>query len=189
MLNVRIKTEDYPLKQNPSEFTIGEYEKISSIINNDELDQIDKYSQFFVELGIPQDVMDDLNTIEFFNIIKSYTSDKFELGEFQQTIEINGRTYKAFNEEFFLNVKDMKAIEKYVKINPNSFVGELMAIVFKDVDLTKTEHYADAHIRHKAKLFREHVTFDVAVPYVGYFSKELLGSLEMFKETIESNEN
>ena len=51
---------------------------------------------------------------------------------------------------------------------------------FKDIELTNNEHYVDAHIRHKAKLFRENVTADVALPYVGFFSKELLENIQTY---------
>lgn len=189
MLEIELNGNVYQLKHTADEFLIGEYERVSSIINNTELDQIDKYSQLFVELGIPQTVLDELNTIKFFEIIKSYNGYQFEVGEFTKEIEINGRTYKAFEDEFFLSVKDMKEIEKSIKRNPDSFIGDVMAIVFKDVELTKNEHYVDAHIKHKAKLFRDNVTFDKAVPFISYFSKEVIASLQMFKEIELTDEN
>lgn len=187
MLQIEIAGSVYQLKHKPEDFLIGEYERVSSIMNNDELDQIDKYTQLFIELGIPQDVLEELNTIKFFEIIKSYTSYQLEIGEFTKEIEINGRLYKSFDDDFFLSVKDMKEIERSIKRNPDSFIGDIMAIVFKDVELTKNEHFVDAHIKHKSKLFREHVGFDKAVPFIAYFSKEVISSLQMFKE-VELNE-
>lgn len=64
-----------------------------------------------------------------------------------------------------------------------------MAVIFKDVDLTKNEHYEEAHIKHKAKLFRDNITFDIAIPYIAYFSKEIIESLQMFKEVELENGN
>lgn len=187
MLEIEIAGSVYQLKHKPEDFLIGEYEKVSSIMNNNELDEIDKYAQLFIELGIPQEELEGMNTISFFELIKKYTSYQLEIGEFTKEIEINGRVYKSFQDEFFLSVKDMKEIEKSIKRNPDSFIGDIMAIVFKDVELTKNEHYVDAHIKYKSKLFRENVTFDKAIPFVAYFSKEVIASLQMFKE-VELND-
>jgi hypothetical protein len=41
----------------------------------------------------------------------------------------------------------------------------MLAILFKRTDLTKAEHYADAHIKLKAKIIRE-LKAEIAVPYL-----------------------
>lgn len=175
---------NYQLKQTPSEFTIGEFEIVSGILSNSTLDKIDKYSQLFVSLGIPQDIVDDMDTSEFFDLIKRYIDFNDETdylnSEKVKTIEIEDRTYQAYEDKFNLNVKQMRFIENFIKQNPTTYIGDLMAIIFKDTQLTSNEHFVDAHIRHKAKLFRKHVTVDMALPYIGYFSKELFNNITTY---------
>lgn len=189
MLTIKIKDKEFILKQNPSDFLISEYESVSTLLNNSELDEFDKYYQLFILLGVDEDILDNLDTIEFFDIIKTYLNNNLSTGPLTKELVVNGRTYQSFDEKFYINVRDMKAIERFIKNNPDVFIGELMAILFKDVELSKTEHYIDAHIKHKAKLFRENITLDIAIPFIGYFSKDLISSLEIFKEIELSNED
>lgn len=183
MINVTLQGIDYQIKQTPNEFKINEFEIISSILNDSSLDKIDKYSQLFIQLGIPQEVIDNLEINEFFNLIKSFTQieeSESKLPEKVKTIEINGRTYQAYTDEFKMNVKQMKLIENAINKNPNAYIGHLMAILFLDTQLTNNEHYVDAHIKHKAKLFGENVTADLALPYVLYFGKDLMSNYSTY---------
>lgn len=184
MLTVRINEIDYSIKQRMNEFTIGEFEIIANIINDANLDKIDKYSQIFVALGIPQEVIDDMNTSDFFELIKLFAlieETDYTLSEKAKSIEIKGRTYESYSgDEFVMNVKQMKLIEKHVKTNPINYISYVMAIIFKDTELTNNEHYVDAHIKHKASLFRENVTVNLALPFIGFFSAELLANIQTY---------
>ena len=56
-------------------------------------------------------------------------------------------------------------IEKTWKLNPAHFAAETLPILFKRNDLTKKEHYAPAHIKQKANLFKKQKA-EIAIPYV-----------------------
>lgn len=185
MLTVRINEIDYSIKQKLNEFTIGEFEIITAILSNPELDKIDKYTQIFTVLGVPSETIDNMETSEFFELIKNFANIEddidYLLAEKVKEIEINGRVYQSYEGDIFkMNVKQMKMIEKFIKLNPQTYISDLMAILFKDVQLTNNEHYVDAHIKHKSKLFKDNVTVDVALPYVGFFSKELLTNIQTY---------
>ena len=185
MISVRINEIDYSIKQKVNEFTIGEFETITTILNNSELDKIDKYTQIFTVLGVPQNVIDEMETSHFFNLVKEFANIEdnidYLVAEKVKEVTVNGRVYQAYEgDEFKMNVKQMKMIEKYIKLNPKTYISDLMAIIFKDVQLTNNEHYVDAHIKHKSNLFKDAITVDVALPYVGFFSKELLTNLQTY---------
>lgn len=180
MITVTLNEVDYQLKKNLNEFTIGEFEKLSSIINNESLDRIDRYIQIFALLGIPSEIVEDLDSKVFFDLVSKWSvNEELSETEMQKEIEINGRTYQSFDTEFNLNVKQIKLIEKYIKIDMSAYIGELMAIIFKDTQLTSNEHFVDAHIKHKAKLFRENVTVDIAMPYLNYFGGEIFNNVSV----------
>lgn len=183
MLNIKIEGNTYPIKQSAEEFTIGEYENVAAILNNDDINEVERFSQAFVMLGMNEDLLDSFDAFAFFKLIGKFKDYQMEVGEFSQIIEVNGRTYESFKDgnEFYFSVKDMRLIEEYVKKNPTFFIAEIIAILFKDVELTKTEHYDDAHIKHKAKLFRKEITYDIALPFIADFSQNLIESLESFK--------
>ena len=181
MFKLKIKGEEFPMKNQPNELTIGEYENLCAILNDDSLENIDKYFKAFVSLGMDIDILDSLDAFSFLRVINEFKGMKMDIGEMKQTIELNGRIYQSFTDEFFFTVKDMKMIESAIKKNPKFYIAEIIAIIFKDIELTKAEHYDNAHIKYKAKLIRDVITYDVALPFVSSFSTQLISSLEAYK--------
>jgi hypothetical protein len=60
------------------------------------------------------------------------------------------------------------------------------ALIYKDVELTDTEHYTDAHIEHKAKLFGEAVNADVAAPVIFQLSRIILDHIQQLVDAQSS---
>ena len=56
----------------------------------------------------------------------------------------------------------------------------MMAILFKRTDLSTTEHYADAHIKYKAKLFKKQPAH-LVVPFATYIGNKLGETAERAK--------
>jgi F0F1-type ATP synthase delta subunit len=71
-----------------------------------------------------------------------------------------------------LSVKETKLIEKIVNTKPNHYISDIMAIMFKRTDLSNTEHFADAHLKQKAKLFRT-LKAEVCVPYIVFVTEKI----------------
>jgi hypothetical protein len=187
MVKIKYNGESYEMKNQLEELTIGEFEKISNLLNNNTL-KVEAYMDVFHILGVPQNIIDELDYDEFVSIINSFEFTAPELG-YRQSFELDGYTYVSYTgDEFKLKVKDMSLCEKYVMQNPEAYIGEIMAILFKREDLTKNEHYENIHIKHKAKLFREHMRADIAVPFIGLFSEKLIKNVVILKDEIENDE-
>ena len=62
------------------------------------------------------------------------------------------------------------------KDNTNYF-ARLMAIIFKRTDLTNAEHYENAYLKHKEKLFKD-LNATLVVPYVVAVSRKLISQNE-----------
>lgn len=181
MFKINIKGVEHQMKSDANELTIKEYEKLSSILNDENTQNIEKYFKAFINLGMDEDVLDSLDGFSFLKIIKEFKEIMMPVGDIVKEITLNGRTYSCYNEEFFFSVKDMKMIEIAIKRNPTEYIGDLMSIIYKDNELTKVEHYDAAHLKYKAKMIREQVTYDVALPIITKFSKQLIESLESYK--------
>lgn len=181
MLKIKFEEKEYAFT-NAEDLLIKDYEKLAAVLNDKDVNEIERFYQAFVMLGMDPDVLDEFDGFSFLKIIKEFRDVEMPVGEFTQFIEINGRTYQSFKDEFYFSVKDMKLIEENVKKNPTYFVAEIMAIIFKDVELTKTEHYDPAHIKYKAKLFRENIQYKVALPFVANFSSQMIKNLESYKD-------
>jgi hypothetical protein len=153
------------------ELTVQQFETITSIHANTELDAIDKHLQTFELLGVPTIEFDDVQIEEFKEYVKEFNnlSGKPEL---INKFEHDGYTYIAFEDEFKLSVKDTKSIEKIMNSRHKGYISEMLAVLFKRSDLTKVEHYSDAHIKLKSKIIRE-MKAEIAVPYLVEIGQKL----------------
>jgi hypothetical protein len=145
-----------------NEITVEEFEKISNIHNDKELDNIEKQIKVFEVVGIEEEEWDDFNY--FVEKTKEFNTDNYEPKDTIEEIEIDGFTYKA---EMKLSVKDTKLIEKMIVKENKHSVSDIMALMFKRTDLSNTEHYDSAHLKHKSKLFRTQPA-EIAIPYLNY---------------------
>lgn len=156
-----------------TELTVEQFEKISNLTNNKELDPFEKWSQIFISLGADQDELEDTD----FNTFKDYIAKFVEVSiepnkEFVKIIEVDGYVYQSFDEEFKLNVKDLKLIEKCISHSPENYISKVLAILFKRTDLTKVEHYDESHITFKSKLFKSQPA-EMAIPFIVYIGEKL----------------
>jgi len=154
-----------------NELTVQQFETITTIHANSELDAIDKHLQVFEFLGVPTIEWDNVEIEEFKEIVRNF-NDIQSKPELVNTLELDGYTYTAFEDKFKLSVKDTKHIEKIMHSKHKGYISELLAVLFKRTDLTKVEHYSDAHIKLKAKLIRE-LKAELAVPYLVEIGQKL----------------
>ena len=151
------------------ELTIEQFEVITELSNNKELDAVDKHLQIFASLGIPESEFHDVDVADFIE----YTNQFNNIPEIEyptiETLEVDGYNYTA---KMKLTVRDTKLIEKIAINKPKGYVSEIAAIMFKRDDLTPAEHYADAHIKHKANLFKK-LTADIAIPYLMFIATKI----------------
>lgn len=160
---------DREIPNKMSELTIEQFEKISQILNNQDFDNVEKYVEMFKYLGIEEKLWDDYPFSEFIELVKTFNLDSYTPQEPVASIELEGYTYTA---EMRLSVKETKLIEKIVNGKPNNYISDILAIMFKRTDLSNTEHFADAHLKHKAKLFRSQKA-ELCVPYIVFVTEKI----------------
>ncbi len=159
---VEILGKEIPNEMN--EMSIQQFEEITEIHANDKLDVIEKHLEVFKFMGVPEEI-EDVDFEVFKEYISKFNTAKVPSSELLKRFEIDGFTYQAYDEDFKLTAKDTKTIEKILSNKHKGYISEVLAVLFKRTDLTKTEHYTDAHIKQKAKLIRE-LKAEVAVPYL-----------------------
>lgn len=178
MIKVNYDDATYELRNEPEEIKLSEFEKIYNILNTPDIGKLEQYSEVFKLMGLPEEVIDDLELHEFMDILRSFNG--MSVGDMlpSKSFEIEGYEYVAYEgDEFKFKTKDVIEIERLAKIGVKNFPSMVMAILFKRSDLSKTEHYAKAHIEHKAKLFKEHLTADFVIPYIALVAKRTLKQL------------
>jgi hypothetical protein len=186
MINIDLNGNSYTVKNLAIEMTLGEFETISGFLNDPELDKIDKYTKIFTYQGIPEEVIEDLEIPQFLDLVSKFVSNEEDLSFlsiFQSQIEIEGRIYTAFKgDKFTMNVKQMRIIERAIKMNPNKYLGEFMAAVYQDDLLDTKTNFTDAIIKEKANIFRQHLRVEVALPFIAFFSQELINNIQNYSK-------
>ena len=165
-----------------NEINIEEFEKISAIHNDKELDNIEKQIKVFEVVGVEEDEWEDFNY--FVEKTKEFNTDNYEKKDPITEIEIEGYIYKA---EMRLSVKDTKLIEKIINKENKHSVSDIMALMFKRTDLSNAEHYDKAHLKHKAKLFRLQAA-EIAIPYITFVTETISNhAKKQAAESVESD--
>jgi len=161
------------------ELTIEQFENITELSNNKEIDPIDRHLQIFASLGIPEKEFFDYDVADFIELVKEFNSaPKIEYPTIEN-LEVEGYNYTA---KMKLTVRDTKLIEKIAINKPKGYVSEIAAIMFKRDDLTPAEHYADAHIKHKANLFKK-LKANIAIPYLMFIATKINHQVDAGSDT------
>lgn len=160
---------DREIPNKMDELTIEQFERISQILNNQEFDNIEKYVEMFKYLGIDEKLWDDYPFSDFIKLVQDFNLDSYTPQEPVTSIELEGYTYTA---EMRLSVKETKLIEKIVNGKPNNYISDILAIMFKRTDLGNTEHFTDAHLKLKSKLFRDQKA-ELCIPYIVFVTEKI----------------
>lgn len=180
MLDIKYNGDTYHIKNNTEEFTIGEFEKVTSILLEDTEFYFDRWLKVIEFLGVPTDIVDDIDLDELSQLIKNIkVSDVKEM--YIDKIIVDGYTYTSYNKDEMnkprITGKVIKLVESIMISNPKECVGDIMSIFFKRDDLTNAEHYDKAHLKYKAKLFRENISSNVAIPYIMLVSERFMKNI------------
>lgn len=158
-----------------TELTVQQFEDISTIYADNSLEEIDKHLKVFELFGLSEDDFNDTSIEEFTEYVKQFNNvQKYK--KMVKSIKIDGYKYIAYEKEFKLSVRDTKHIEVILRSKHKGYLSEMLAVLFKREDLTKTEHYTDAHIKHKAKMIREQKA-SLVVPYIANIGSKLTNQL------------
>jgi hypothetical protein len=165
-----------------NELTVQQFDELNKIENNQELDTIEKWIEKFIYLGVPDKAFDKMELEEFTNYIKEFNKSEIPQGEKVTELVIDKYTYQA-NET--IGVKDLGLIEKIYRGQDDNFCAQTLAILFKRTDLTRTEHYAPAHLKFKVNVMKKQ-NAEVAFPYI----MEILQKIAVIseKKVEEANE-
>jgi len=174
MIKINFKNDSYELRNEVFEWTIGEFESMSAILNNKDKDHLEKWIEVFELLKIPTEVIDNMDAFDFMEIIKEFNMFGVQNNEIVKTIHLKGEQYHAYDEKFRITVKEMKLIESLVNKNPDRYLGDIMAVIYKRPDIDPELHKDKAHIHFKAELIRKEASADMAIPILTFLSKKLI---------------
>jgi hypothetical protein len=166
------------LPNQPTKLLLKEFEDLFNIINDKSKGGSERMILAFNKLGVTDEQIDLMTKEQFIEnsieLKKSQYEDQLPPAE----IEVNGRKYIAnITDDLTISARDVVAIERLAKHSAGRFPSSVMAVIYKDADLTKTEHYTDAHIKHKANLFRDAFPASYAIPLLVRVARETVKDL------------
>ena len=173
MVTVKFQGKEYPMKNELQEMNLKEYQRLSEIFSK-EGDPVGNIFEAFELLGLPREIIDELDSDELFAIYGKLKHQEISR-EPVRTFEYDGYTYTAHQQ---LKAWQTRYCERATYEHPRDYVAHVMACIFLRDDLTETEHKAAAHIKHKAGIFSKHMTADVAAPYCGVIAQKLIKNVE-----------
>ena len=168
---IKLFGKEIPSKMD--ELTVEQFQKISAIHNNEEYDTLEKHCKVFEYLGITEEEM-DVDFEVFLENVKEFNKGNFTKKDTVEEIELEGYTYKA---DMKLSVKDSRIVEKIIKKDNKEYISDIMALMFKRTDLSNTEHYDPAHLKHKSKLFSK-LKADISIPYITFVTYKITNHAE-----------
>lgn len=179
MINITINGVERKLKSELNEISVAEFETVCSILATEEEEVFEKYIKLFTSLGLTEEDFDSFSTEEFINLTRIFSKIEWESTEFKKEIVINGVAYTAYEgSNYILSVRDLSKIESYVRKNNKKYLGEILAIVYKDRTQPRSEWYSEEQIALRAELFREHLTAEVVLPYINLILKDVILKLK-----------
>ncbi len=167
MLTIKINDTEKTVPNQANELTIPQFESICQLSMLPTDDYIERYITIFEILGITPDETEQIDTEDFMNAIKQFNLTKWDYSNFVPEIKIGDKIYRAFTgDKYVLSVPDLSKIEHFIKKNPKVYLAEMLAIIYKDIELDKKTNRQDDVIITRAKLFREELKAEVMLPYV-----------------------
>lgn len=183
MLLIKHPTKNQEIRSSIEEFTIGEFEYLSSVINDSSRNHIDKWTEIFKFCGMDEEILDDMDSFDFIKLIGEFNVFEVKRTEIEKSIVLDDIFYFSYDEEFKISVKEMKIIEGFIKDSQDKYIGDIMAVLYKRPDVDKNITFDPSHIKYKAKLIRSQVNASVCVPIINYISKKLIKEVNILDES------
>lgn len=157
--------------------TIEDFENVTHILRDSLLDQKDllnKVIEVLEYFKVPDEVIDEIDAYTLAEVTNYFLGNniQFDLDNVPTTIEINNRVYVA-NKWDEVVLKGRFLSKAFNKIESKDFSSYVLALIFKDEQLTNTEHLDETHIQYKQKLFKELSYMDYA-PYILHIIQEII---------------
>lgn len=150
-----IEIKGIELKNTLSEFTLREYEQLTSILMS-KTNTIDRYIQAMVLAGMTdKDVLTSLKLSDARTFMESLEIETGLESEFHRTVSVGDKTYRICEDDEVFDepsLTDANRIQKRIEEKGFDYIVYAMAALYKDESLGYAEHNAEAHIKHKMKL-------------------------------------
>lgn len=174
------ENQNFELRTQLKDITIQEFNQIVNIMSDDKQLYFENWLDLLTVLGMPEDMLNELTIPDLLEIVKEFNLfEPQENLEILQDIELDGYTYRLFEDKFKLTVRVSSIVEQTIKSHPKDFIPWVIANLYKRTDLTDLEHKQSEHIKHKAKLFSQ-LTMDKCIVLFTILFEGIITKMQKF---------
>lgn len=165
----------YPIKNELSEISLREMDKLVNIYNNKDYGAIDQRIEVIKVLGLPNDIANNLGAKALIDITTSIILKSNDKSELKPYIDIDGVRYVAYNEgeEFELTASQLSKIENIYRKGKENITSSIMAIIFQNDEVDE---------KGRAIIMEDKMMADLAIPYVGWINLNIIQNIEALND-------
>lgn len=179
MLTTTINGAERQMRCQLNEITLDEFERLCQALNEETEEVFERYIKVFSILGLSDDDVDLITIEDFKQLIRQFADIPWDNNDFVKELHIEGKVYTSYTgDKYTLSIRDLSKIEKYMKKDKFRYIGEMMAIIYKDKSISKDKWYEEFHIKETAEVFRRSVTADFVLPYINLILKDIVATLK-----------
>lgn len=168
---IKINGNDYPTQVN--EMTLEQWVNVSDVIRTFEKEPVMQLEAVLKSLGVPQNDIDNIE-LSFTKELYAAMDGKSDGLELVETID-----KYTINLNMPLTVKVSKMIDKLYEVGNQTIA--LLAFFYRDENLTDSEHFDKAHIKHKTNQFKKMPASNFVVA-VGAIMEYLTGEAKKMQD-------
>jgi len=164
MITITLNKKDYIIPSAWKDITIGQFQKINTILKDEKMDEITKNLELVCVLGnINMEELLDVKQTEYFNLcnLLTFIQDKVESQRVDEWIH-NKIKYKFDYDITQYTVSQFIDIENLTKENDPNNLHLLMAIIFRECDKKgNLQMYKQDGLKERAEIFKEFMPIDI----------------------------
>jgi hypothetical protein len=176
MIRLNYKSDTYFIKNSLDELSINQFEFITTILNKMGDTEVSKWKTILNFLDLPFEVLDDMDEDDILKVVTNFKLEDLKINKYIKEIKLDKRKFLASK---VITVKQISMVEDYLDKDSTRYIGELLAIIFREKDKSKEEHFNIATIEANAELFRYNVKMNVALPYINLLTANLITKYDL----------
>lgn len=165
MIKIKFGEESYEIKNTIREITIFDFENISEILENDNLNYIEKWLEILKYLGVSEECIKSLDMTDLLMISShfKFINNNINLKKIRKYIVIDNNRYYFRNKKSNILVKDIIELENIIS-SGGRYASKLISYLYPYNEILKKEYQSS---------ISNDIKIDVLIPILNILNKNL----------------
>ena len=165
MIKIKFGEESYEIKNTIREITIFDFENISEILENDNLNYIEKWLEILKYLGVSEECIKSLDMTDLLMISShfKFINNNINLKKIRKYIVIDNNRYYFRNKKSNILVKDIIELENIIS-SGGRYAPKLISYLYPSNETSKSKYQSS---------ISNDIKIDVLIPILNILNKNL----------------